>query len=97
MRGAAQTLDKLVTRGYGGRMDKRATYNFPLLCVAIDHLGGRSATARKTGRTCQAITHLYTGRNGLSRTFALALEKETARQFRAADLLGLTTSADRLP
>ena len=77
-------------------MDKRATYNFPLLCVAIDHLGGRAATARRTGRTGQSITHLYTGRNGLSQAFALAIEKETGRKFRAADLLGLTTSADHL-
>lgn len=76
-------------------MDKRATFNFPLLCVAIEHLGGRSAAARKMGRTRQAITHLFTGRNGLSHEMALAIERETGRRYLAADLLGLTTTTDK--
>lgn len=76
-------------------MDKRATYNFPLLVGAIAHLGGRSPAARKLGCTRQAMTHLFTGRNGLSRDMACGIEKQTEGRYLAADLLGLTTSNDK--
>ena len=84
-----------VTLCYRTGMDKRATYNFPLLGVAIDHLGGRTAAARKLGCSRQAVTHLFTGRNGLSTGMARGIEKQTARRYLAADLLGLTTTPDK--
>lgn len=76
--------------------DKRSTYNFPLFCAAVQHLGGRMRASEKLGVTNVAITHLYTGRNRLSQAMAMRLEQLTGGRFLAADLLGLTPSVRRV-
>lgn len=78
-------------------MDKRATYNFPLFKSAVDHLGGRPATARALGCSDVALVYLFSGRNGLSKDMAVKLEQCTQRRFLAADLLGLTPRGDYAP
>ena len=78
-------------------MDKRATYNFPLFRSAVEHLGGRPATARALGCSDVALVYLFSGRNGLSKDMAVKLEQATQRRFLAADLLGLTPRGDYAP
>ena len=78
-------------------MDKRSDFNFPLFSTAIQSLGGRAETARQLGVTQVALTHIFTGRNGLSRDMAVRLEQLTQRRFLAADLLGLTPRGDHVP
>ena len=82
---------------YGRNMDKRASFNFPLFSTAVEHLGGRAATARQLGVTQVALTHIFMGRNRLSKDMAVRLERLTQRRFLAADLLGLTTRGDHVP
>ena len=71
--------------------------NKSLFDEAVASIGSDRQVARAIGRSGSLVSLIRTGERRLTLDVARAIEEATHGRFRAADLLGLTTTSDRAP